>query len=122
MTNAALAYSGGYALFTLAGIASEDDLEHRISRHLRPPLSDPGEARQAGDRESRASVAPGKRNGNSIEAATRDATVAAPNPLSAEGSKELGAGMTAELEPLTTQDELDRWALLLAQGEHTSPG
>ena len=36
---AALTYARRYALFTLVGIAGEDDIDARISRHRRPPAS-----------------------------------------------------------------------------------
>jgi hypothetical protein len=42
--------------------------------------------------------------------------------LSAKASKETADRMTAELEPLATEDALNKWAFSdLAKGEHASP-
>lgn len=109
---AALTYARRYALFTLVGIAGEDDLD---APDLAIPASPagangvPAQELSAGSAKPSSSARP---NGSSAQTLGPKASAAPPaaNPLSIEASKGLAAGLIAELEPLTTEEELDKWA------------
>lgn len=110
---AALTYARRYALFTLVGIAGEDDLD---APDLAIPAS-PAGANAAAAQELSAGCAgpplPAKPNGSSGQTLGPKVGAGPPpsaTPLSIEASKSLAAGLIAELEPLTTEEELDKWA------------
>jgi hypothetical protein len=111
---AALTYARRYALFTLVGIAGEDDLDAPDLAIPASPSSGPnGASPTSGGSENRTPSPPSKLNGNGFQPPSRRANTSARNsakPLSAEASQELAAGMIVELESLTTESELDKWA------------
>ncbi|MFK4723653.1 hypothetical protein ABIE89_004753 [Bradyrhizobium niftali] len=110
---AALTYARRYALFTLVGIAGEDDFDAPDLASPAPASSNSNRARQDGDWKSRAPAPAAKLNGTPIKTPGRKASTAAGSlekPLSADASKELAVEMIAELVALRAQDELDRWA------------
>ena len=106
---AALTYARRYALFTLVGIAGEDDLDA-------PDLAAPT-SRAPGQKEAKASSA-GRLNGGQHNAAQpaapgRNAKVRAQSEsaiLGAEASAELRDRLIAELNDLGSSDEAALWA------------
>jgi hypothetical protein len=108
---AALTYARRYALFTLVGIAGEDDLDAPDLVSSPASSSNTNGAGQEAGQASRAPAPAAKLNGNAIRTPARKATGTSANPLPEVTSKELASRMIAALEPLATQDDLDRWAL-----------
>jgi len=106
---AALTYARRYALFTLVGIAGEDDLDA-------PDLSTPTSQasvpeKPKGDGNSRLNG--GERNPNQRAAPTRDRRISfnSTNPvLGTEASAELRDRLVAELADFGTADEAAIWA------------
>jgi hypothetical protein len=111
---AALTYARRYALFTLVGIAGEDDLDAPDLAIPASPSSGPnGASPRSGDSENRTPIPPSKLNSTGFQTSSQKANTTARNsakPLSAEASQELATKMIVELQPLTTEDELDKWA------------
>ncbi|MDN4986778.1 ERF family protein [Bradyrhizobium sp. WYCCWR 13022] len=110
---AALTYARRYGLFTLVGIAGEDDLDAPdlaipASRSSSPNGASPTD----GDSEDRRPAPPPKLNGSAFQRPAPKANAARilTKPLSAKASLELEGQMMVELESLTTLDELDKWA------------
>ena len=110
---AALTYARRYALFTLVGIAGEDDLD---APDLAIPASPAGANAAAAQELSAGSAGPSppaKPNGSNAQPLGPKAGASPPpsaSPLPIEASKSLAAGLIAELEPLTTEEELDKGA------------
>ena len=107
---AALTYARRYALFALVGIAGEDDLDApdlTIPVPVVPSgLNGGGASKERSKEQTRAiklSSTPSQGSGNAGGSAR-------PRRLSIEASKEIAEQMHAELESLTTEGELDRWA------------
>ena len=107
---AALTYARRYALFTLVGIAGEDDLDAPDLVSSPASSRNTNGAGQEAGQASRASAPAAKLNGNAMRTPARKATGTSAKPLPEVTSKELASRMIAELEPLATQDDLDRWA------------
>jgi len=107
---AALTYARRYALFTLVGIAGEDDLD---APDL--PIAGPSPERSA---TLSAECGSGQGNGHAtpfdsggISGSRRAFNRAPPKPmLSAETSAAARERLLAEIADLTLSDELDRWA------------
>jgi hypothetical protein len=108
---AALTYARRYALFALVGIAGEDDLD---APDLTIPVpvvasdglnggSSPKRTSQVPKPATSLSSSPARSSGNA-------GGLARTRRLSSEASKEIAERMRAELEPLTTEEELDKWA------------
>jgi hypothetical protein len=110
---AALTYARRYALFTLVGIAGEDDLDA-------PDLVTPTPATKASamDRSRRAGVAHGRLNAGQrgvdhrtpVERPNKTSTVREAIVLDMQMSARLRDQMFAELNDLGTGDEAARWA------------
>jgi hypothetical protein len=105
---AALTYARRYALFALVGIAGEDDLDAPDLAMAAPAvacadLTGKGCSNGASQPPARAA----KSNGGPTRKAANSART---DPLSVEASRQLAEQMSAELEPLTTEQELDKWA------------
>jgi hypothetical protein len=109
---AALTYARRYALFTLVGIAGDDDLDA-------PDLAIPAAAVPRGGLNdassskgtSQAPAPSTKLNGSPSRAPRRKAgSSARTSPLSTEASKEVAERMSAELTPLATEEALNKWA------------
>jgi ERF superfamily len=97
---AALTYARRYALFTLVGIAGEDDLDA-------PDLAVPDP--QAGPRSR--GFGPGNRAiGPSWRPVSGTAQKARPNPLDGRASAELRDNFVAEIHALGSSDEATAWA------------
>jgi hypothetical protein len=109
---AALTYARRYALFTLVGIAGEDDLDAPDLAIPASPLSGPnGTSPTSGRSEARAPSPPAKLDGNGFQTRSRKAkTTARDSAKPAEESKELAGKLIVELESLTTENEFDKWA------------
>jgi hypothetical protein len=111
---AALTYARRYALFTLVGIAGEDDLDASDLAIPASPSSGPnGASPTSGGSENRTPIQPAKLNGKGFQTLPRQAKPTAHNsakPLSAEASQGFAAATIVELESLTTEDELGNWA------------
>jgi hypothetical protein len=111
---AALTYARRYALFTLVGIAGEDDLDAPdlampVPRSDRAAKATPDPSphdRQEGS-SAKANASPSR---NSARRPAARASPSAP-ALSSEASQELARQLGADLERLSTEDELDKWAL-----------
>src|SRR5271166_3631938 len=109
---AALTYARRYALFTLVGIAGDDDLD-ALDLAIPVPQAPSGSLNGASSTKgtSQAPAPAGKLNGSPSRAPRRKAGSSARTcPLSIEASKEIAERMRAELEPLTTEEELNKWA------------
>jgi len=107
---AALTYARRYALFTLVGIAGEDDLD---APDLTIPVpAVPSGGLNGGSSSKGTSQAPArtKLSGSPSQASRKTGGSARTSPLSIEASREIAEQMSAELEPLTTEAELDTWA------------
>src|SRR5271165_6507335 len=108
---AALTYARRYALFTLVGIAGEDDLD---APDLTIPIpAVPSDGLNGGSSPKGRSQAPAratKSSGKPSRAPEEPGRSARTGPLSIEASKEIAERMSAELGPLTTEAELDKWA------------
>jgi hypothetical protein len=109
---AALTYARRYALFTLVGIAGEDDLDAPdLAVPASPSSSVNGSLKSSSGAETQTPST--QLNGGGIrppahkKAATARSSAARP---SARASKETADEMTAELEPLTTEEALNKWA------------
>jgi hypothetical protein len=105
---AALTYARRYALFTLVGIAGEDDLD---APDLAAPTSRTGPARVDGNTNSRLNGS--QRVAAPRNAARREATVPSRSPtafLGAEAPAELRDRLIAELNDLGSGDEAALWA------------
>ena len=98
---AALTYARRYALFTLVGIAGDDDLD---APDL-PVVSVAG-ADGAPGKMTRPAVAVGSANGNGKSASRKPRAPL----LGAEASKELGERLTAEIAELAAVDSAVAWA------------
>jgi hypothetical protein len=109
---AALTYARRYALFTMVGIAGDDDLD---APDLAIPVpAVPGGGLNGASSSNKTSQAPTpstKLNGGPSTAPRRKAgRPARTSPFSIEASREIAERMRAELEPFTTEEELDTWA------------
>ena len=107
---AALTYARRYALFALVGIAGEDDLD---APDLAIPVLAMPNGLNGGGASQGTSQAPARASNLSrrpSRASAKAGGSARTRPLSIEASKEIAERMAAELEPLTTEDELDQWA------------
>ena len=105
---AALTYARRYALFTLVGIAGEDDLD---APDLAAPTSRTGPATVDGNTNSRLNGS--QRVAAPRNAARREATVPSRSPtaiLGAEAPAELRDRLIAELNDLGSGDEAALWA------------
>jgi hypothetical protein len=111
---AALTYARRYALFTLVGIAGEDDLDApdlampvpRSDRAAKAtPDPSPHDCQEASSAKTNAS-----HPRNSARRTTARASPSAP-ALSSEASQDLVHQLGAELDRLSTEEELDTWAL-----------
>jgi hypothetical protein len=107
---AALTYARRYALFTLVGIAGEDDLDAPDLVSSPASSRNTNGAGQEAGQASTASAPTAELNGNAMRTPARKATGTSAKPLPEVTSKELASRMIAELEPLATQDDLDRWS------------
>ena len=107
---AALTYARRYALFTLVGIAGEDDLD---APDLAVPISPSSSGSLKSSSGAETQTPSTQLDGGSIrppvhkKAATARSSAAR---LSAKASKEIADRMTAELEPLATEEALNTWA------------
>ena len=118
---AALTYARRYALFTLVGIAGEDDLDAPDLPRVTPDVPAPA-ANGRG---------PGQANGHAADAgpAPGAATRRKPNPplskpvLGAKASAALCEQLLTEMAALAVVEDLDRWAYrcLLAKNALTAP-
>jgi ERF superfamily len=102
---AALTYARRYALFTLVGIAGEDDIDAPDLKAPMPPAS------------ATAKPAPnthGRLNGGQTIPSRRGSTKVVPNPakpvLSAEASATLRNHLVGELKEITSSDDAAIWA------------
>jgi hypothetical protein len=105
-TGAALTYARRYALFTLVGIAGEDDLD---APDLATPMTQTSKPRTFKEHKIR------RLNGgqqNPIRRTPRYAGGMGPNssPLGSEGSAELRDRLIAELKELGSDDDAAMWA------------
>jgi hypothetical protein len=108
---AALTYARRYALFTLVGIAGEDDLDAPDLTISVPALPSGGlNAGGAAKGASQASARASNLGGSPSPASKKAGGAARTRRLSIEASREIAERMSAELEPLTTEEELDKWA------------
>lgn len=107
---AALTYARRYALFALVGIAGEDDLDAPDLTIPAPAVPRGLNGGGAAQGTSQAPARAGNLSGRSSRASKKTDGSARPRPLSIEASKEMAERMASELEPLTTEDELDKWA------------
>lgn len=103
---AALTYARRYALFTLVGIAGEDDMDA-------PDLAVPGS--QAGPRERAGANGTGGSNGSGKGAAQQiwrrgGTSDQKPAPLGSEASAELRDSLIAEIDALDRNDNATDWA------------
>jgi hypothetical protein len=105
---AALTYARRYALFTLVGIAGEDDLD---APDLAVPDPQAGPLRPGF---GNGSGGPNGRGNRAIGPASRRtgtmAQKAKPNPLDRQASTELGDNLVAEIHALGGSDEASAWA------------
>jgi hypothetical protein len=103
---AALTYARRYALFTLVGIAGEDDLDAPDLQSVSGPNADPpnGSAGQASNGHAHATVA----SGNSRHQGPMTRLV--PPILAAEPSAQLRDRLLGELSGLQSSDEAASWA------------
>jgi hypothetical protein len=95
---AALTYARRYALFTLVGIAGEDDLDA-------PDLPINGGPPKASDPQAAVSEAPKNANGHS-----KSRRVPSPPTLNSEASAALRTQLLANLDALAALQDLDHWA------------
>lgn len=98
---AALTYARRYALFTLVGIAGEDDLD---APDLDKQTVDPGPQNGPPDRKNGS-------NGTMMQAPARPIQGSGA-ALSGEASASLQDRLLAEIEGLRPEDDLDAWTLL----------
>jgi hypothetical protein len=107
---ASLTYARRYALFTLVGIAGEDDLD---APDLVAAVITPPSALEAGDASRKISTAPQSADGDAT-ATTEKARIAERRKaavLSAEASARLRNHLLSEIEGLQREDELEAWTL-----------
>ncbi|MCK1743546.1 ERF family protein [Bradyrhizobium sp. 139] len=103
---AALTYARRYALFTLVGIAGEDDLDAPDLAAAGPPAAANAFSPSVGQSALRAGNLAPSHGGARVRPAT------APEPaLSPDRSAAVRQGLTAELEQLADVDSLTSWAL-----------
>lgn len=104
---AALTYARRYALFTLVGIAGEDDLD-APDVQVEAPRPNAAE----GPEESSGCLQSAALGGGSAKLSRRKPKAAAPETsLPAEASRELAQQLSATLKQLSNEQELDSWAL-----------
>src|SRR5258707_7269799 len=108
---AALTYARRYALFTLVGIAGEDDLD---APDLALPAVDPGFSNGPPAKKSRS-----KDQLPPSRAKTLGANGAQTGVLSAEASVTLREKLLTEIEGLEPQDDLDAWTFHAWQKANT---
>jgi hypothetical protein len=105
---AALTYARRYALFTLVGIAGEDDLDAPdLAGQTVDPSPQNGPAAQENGSAGRKAKSPSR----AFQAVRKDATAARAGVLSSEASKKLRDQLLAEVEGLQREDDLDAWTL-----------
>jgi hypothetical protein len=109
---AALTYARRYALFTLVGIAGDDDLDAPDLAFAAPAV--PTRSLNAASSSKETSQAPGpsiKANRTASPAPRPKAAGSArARALSIEASKQIAERLRAELQALTTEEDLNRWA------------
>jgi hypothetical protein len=105
---AALTYARRYALFTLVGIAGEDDLD---APDLAVPDPQAGPPTRGFGNGGGGLIGPGNRAiGPSWRPASGTAQKARPNPLDGRASAELRDNLVAEIHALGGSDEATAWA------------
>jgi hypothetical protein len=105
---AALTYARRYALFTLVGIAGEDDLD---APDLAVPDPQAGQPTRGFGNGSGGLIGPGNRAiGFSWRPASGMARKARPNPLDGRASAELRDNLVAEIHALGGSDQATAWA------------
>ena len=105
---AALTYARRYALFTLVGIAGEDDLD---APDLAFQTVDPGPQNGPPERKNGSNGADAARAAKSFQGARKGAVGPKAPTLSGEASASLRDQLLAEMEGLERKDDLDAWTL-----------
>jgi hypothetical protein len=103
---AALTYARRYALFTLVGIAGEDDLD---APDLAVQTVDPSPQNSPSVQDSEGSKT--KSPGRAFQGARKGATAAKAGVFTSEASAMLRDQLLAELETMVREDDLDAWTL-----------
>jgi hypothetical protein len=111
----ALTYARRYALFTLVGIAGEDDLDAPDLSHMngQPPSNDAGENQRVSEqpqREDPPSAAAAVFPASSVASRDRGRLPGRLLVLPTDDSKALRDRLMCELEKLTSNDDLTNWA------------
>jgi hypothetical protein len=102
---AALTYARRYALFTLVGIAGEDDLDAPDIQHCAPPS---GPANDAGVEPKNPLRLPSRTSGNGQKLGRTNVTM--PAVLDADESAALRDKLLADVRRLSSADEAASWA------------
>jgi ERF superfamily len=108
---ASLTYARRYALFTLVGIAGEDDLDAPdLPTADGPSVSKNGSMRPDEDARALHNISPSQAAGRPSQAPERRARSQRPEALSADASDDLRRNLICELEQLKSSEALASWA------------
>src|SRR6266436_4430896 len=105
---AALTYARRYALFTLVGIAGEDDLD---APDLALPKLDPASQNNPSVKENGSDAIKTTSPGRAVQGGRKGTIAAKPTVLPSEASARLREQLLAEVQGLESERDLDAWTL-----------